>query len=75
MSDSSVTPWTVASQAPLSMGSPRQKYWSWLPFLPPGDLPDPGVEPESSALAGGFFTTEPREKLPDRYNLWEKTLL
>ena len=68
MSDSSVTPWAVASQAPLSMGSPRQEYWSGLPFLPPGDLPDPGVKPESSALAGGFFT-EPPEKLPDRYNL------
>ena len=67
MSDSSVTPWAVASQAPLSMGSPRQEYWSGLPFLPPGDLPDPGVKPES-ALAGGFFT-EPPEKLPDRYNL------
>ena len=57
------------------MGFPRQEYWSGFPFISPGDLPDPGVEPESSALAGGFFTTEPREKLPDRYNLWEKTLL
>ena len=75
MSDSSATPWTVARQSPLSMGSPRQEYWSGLPFLPPGDLPNPGVEPESSALAGGFFTTEPPGKLLDRYNLWEKTLL
>ena len=61
MSDST-TPWTVACQAPLSMGFSRQEYWSRLPFLPPGDLPNPGMEPESSAspaLAGGFFTTEP----------------
>ena len=46
---------------PLSMGFPRQEYWSGLPFPPPGDLHDPGMEPaspESPALAGGFFTTE-----------------
>ena len=41
------------------MGFPRQEYWSGLPFLSPGDLPDPGIEPLSSALAGGFFTAEP----------------
>ena len=41
----SVTPWTVACQALLSMGFPRQEYWSRLPFLPPGDLPDPGIKP------------------------------
>jgi len=40
-----VTPWTVAHQAPLSTGFPRQDYWSGLPFPPPGDLPDPGIEP------------------------------
>ena len=45
-----VTLWTVACQAPLSMGSPRQEYWSELPFLPPGDLPDPGMEHRSPAL-------------------------
>ena len=39
------TPWTVACQAPLSMGFSRQEYWSGLPFPPPGDLPDPGIEP------------------------------
>ena len=39
-------------------GLPRQEYWSGLPFPPPGDLPDPGIEPMSSALAGGFVTTE-----------------
>ena len=41
----SVTPWTVAHQAPLSMEFSRQEYWSELPFPPPGDLPDPGIEP------------------------------
>ena len=55
-----VTPWTVAHQAPLSMGFSRQEYWSGLPFPSPGDLPDPGIEPVSLmsiALVGGFFTT------------------
>ena len=56
------TPWTVVCQAPLSMGFSRQEYWSRLPFPPPGDLPDPGIEPVSPALAGGFFTTEPPGK-------------
>ena len=51
------TPWTVAFQAPLSMGFPRQEYWSGLPCPPPGDLPNPGIEPMSPALAGVFFTT------------------
>ena len=58
----SVTPWTVACQAPLPMGFSRQEYWSGLLFPPPGDLPDPGIKPTSPAspaLAGGFFTTEP----------------
>ena len=56
------TPWTVAHQAPLSMGFPRQEYWSGLPLPSPGDLPDPGTKamfPVSPALAGGFFTAEP----------------
>ena len=48
----------VACQVPLSMGFPGQEYWIGLPFPSPGDLPDPGIEPTSSALAGGFFTTE-----------------
>ena len=47
---------TVAHQAPLSMGFPRQEYWSGLPFPSPGDLPDPGAEPTSPALTGEFFT-------------------
>ena len=45
-----VTPWTVAYQAPLSVGFSRQEYWSGLPFLSPGDLPDPGIKPASPAL-------------------------
>ena len=60
-----VTPWTVACQAPLSMGFLRKEYWSGLPFPPPGHVPDPGVKPTSpvsSALTRGFFTTEPPEK-------------
>ena len=44
------TPWTVACQAPLSMGFSRQEYWSGLPFPSPGDLPDPGIEPMSPTL-------------------------
>ena len=52
-----VTPWTVAHQIPLSMGFPRQEYWSGLLFPSPRDLPDPGIKPESPALAGRFFTT------------------
>ena len=55
-------PWTVACQAPLSIAFSRQEYWSGLPFPPPGDLPNPGTEPRSSALAGRFFTTEPPGK-------------
>ena len=56
------TLWTVALQAPLSMGFPRQEYWSGLPFPTPGDLPDPGIKRKFPALAGGFFTTEPLGK-------------
>ena len=54
-----VTPWTVAHQAPSSMGFSRQEYCSGLPFPPPWGLPNPGTEPWSPALAGGFFTTDP----------------
>ena len=52
------TPWTVAHQAPLFVGFPRQEYWGGLSFPSPGDLPDPRIEPVSPILAGGFFTTE-----------------
>ena len=57
----SVSPWTVASQAPLSIFS-RQKYWSGLLFPPLGDLPYPGIKPASPALAGRFFATGPPGK-------------
>ena len=59
MSDSFATPWTIAHQAPLSMGFPRQEYQSGLSFPSPGDLPKPGIKPASPALADRFFTTEP----------------
>ena len=65
MSNSLQSPWTVADQAPLSMGLSRQDYWSRLPFPPPGDLPNPGIElaaPAAPAWAGGFFTTAPPGK-------------
>ena len=62
MSDSFVTPWTVAHLASLSMGFPKQEYWSGLPFPTLGDLPDPRIKPMSPAFAGGFFTTELPEK-------------
>ena len=59
------TPWTVAHQAPLSMGFSRQEYWSWLPFPSPGDLPDPGIEPGSPALQAN---TLPSEHCPTNSN-------
>ena len=52
------TPWTVAHQDPKSMGLSRQEYWSRLPFPSSGELTNPGTEPPSPALAGGFFITE-----------------
>ena len=61
------TPWTVAHQPPLSMGFPRQAYWSGLPFPSPGDLPDSVMESASPASAGRFFTTEPPGKPA---NMW-----
>ena len=64
-----VTLWTVALQAPLSMGFSRQEYWSGLPFPPPGELPDPGIELSSlmsPALTAGFFTSS---------TTWEALLL
>ena len=62
-----VTPWTVAQQAPLSMGFSRQEYWSGSPCLPPGDLPKPGIEPESltsPVIARRFFTTNATWEAP-----------
>ena len=62
MSDSFMTPWTVAHQAPLSMGFLRQEHWSALPIPSSGDLPNPGIEPKFSCITGGFFTAEPSAK-------------
>ena len=63
----SATPWTVACQAPLSMGFSRQEHWSGLPCPPPGDLPNAGTEPTSLlslVFAGGFFTTSATWEAP-----------
>ena len=76
----SATPWTVACQAPLSMGFCKQEYWSGLPCPPPGDLPDPGIELTNPALAGRFCTTEPPVQIKNHPALkcqlcgsWEKS--
>ena len=56
------TPWTVAHQAPPSMGFSRQEYWNRLPFPSPGDLPDPGIEPRCPTLQADALTSEPPGK-------------
>ena len=61
-----MTPWTVAHQAPLSMGLPRQEYWSGFLYPSSGDHPDPGIELMSSTLQARFFTTEPPGKTTQR---------
>ena len=63
-----VTPWTVAHQAPPSMGFSRQEYWSGLPFPSPGDLPDPGIKPRSPTLQAGALASEPSGK-PNGYTV------
>ena len=62
------TPWTVAHQAPPSMGFSRQEYWSGLPFPSPGDLPNPGIEPRGPTLQADALTFEP----PGKPLLWTK---
>ena len=57
------------------MGFSRQEYWTGVPFPSPGDLPDPGIERVSPALAGGFFTTEPPGKPFGGYGCLLKTVL
>ena len=57
------TPWTVAYQAPPSMGFSRQEYWSGVTFPSPGDLPNSGIEPGSPALQADALTSEPPGKL------------
>ena len=61
-----VTLRTVAHQAPLSMEFSRQEYWSRLPYPPPGDLPDPGIEPRYPALEADALTSEPPGKPYDQ---------
>ena len=71
------TLWTVAHRAPLSMRFSRQKYWSGLLCLPPGDFPNPGIEPMSLmslALAGGFFTTSTTWEAPNLQNRGQQTI-
>ena len=63
-----VMPWTLAYQASLSMEFPKQEYWSGLSFPSPEDHPDPGIEPASPALAGGFFTTSTACEAQRRYS-------
>ena len=55
--------WIGAGQVPLSMGFSRQEYWSGLPFLSPGDLPDPGIKLESPTLQAVFLQSEPLGKI------------
>ena len=62
MSDSFVTPCTVALQAPLSMGFSREEYWSGLPFPFPGDLPNPAIKPRSPTLQADSLPAESQEK-------------
>ena len=57
-----MTPWTVAHQAPLTLEFSRQESWSGLPFPSPGDLPNPGIEPESPALQADSLPSEPPGK-------------
>ena len=62
ISNSFATPWAIACQASLSMGFPRQEYWTGMPFPSPGDLPDPGIEAGSPVLQGDSLPSEPPGK-------------
>ena len=69
-----MTPWTVARQAPLSMGFSRQEYWSELPFPTPGDFPDPGIESKSPALQADSLPSELQES-PNEIHTPQKLIL
>ena len=71
MSDSFVTLWTVARQAPLSMEFPKQEHWSGLPSPSPGDFPNPGIELGSPALQADSLPSEPLGKPAFKYNLMQ----
>ena len=66
------TPWTVACQAPLSLGFSKQEYWSGLPFPSPGDLPNPGIEPGSPVLQADALPSESPGKcwVPKNWYFW-----
>ena len=64
-----MTPWTVARQAPLSMGFSRREYWSGSPFPSPGDLSAPGIKPVSPALEANSLLSEPLGKLKTLINV------
>ena len=66
----SATPWTVAHEAPLSMGFPRQEYWGGLPFDSSGDLPDSGIKPTSPALQANSLSLSHLESPGDEYTLF-----
>ena len=68
------TPWTIAYQAPPSMGFSRQEYWNGLPFPSPRDLPDPGIEPRSPSFQADALTSEPPGK-PDPCFVYKVNLL
>ena len=70
-----VTPWTVAHEAPLALGFPRQEYWSGLPLPSPGDLPDPGIELRSPALQADSLPTEHQGKPCQRQETGASTRL
>ena len=67
-------PWTVAYQAPPSMGFSRQEYWSGLPFLSPGDLPNPGIEPRFPALQADTLPSEPPGKISMEEMIWKERI-
>ena len=64
------TPWTVAHQAPRSMGFSRHEYWSGVPLPSPGDLPGPGIEPRSPALQADALPSELPAEAADRKQVW-----
>ena len=66
------TLWSVAHQAPLSMGFSRQEYWSGLPFPSPGYLPNSGIEPVSSTFQADTLTSEPPEK-PNKFCIYSQS--
>ena len=74
MSNSFGTPWTTANQAPLSIEFSQQECWNGLPFPSPEDLSNPGIEPTSPALAGGFFITEPPGKSKEQMQMANRHL-